>query len=660
MAQQELIGKLGLDTTEFQRAIKTALQGVQEFGKRMQSVGKSMSAYLTAPLAGFAALSVKAFDTQIQAENRLKAAIQASGGAVDENFAKYSAFASQLQSISTVGDEATLAIIATAESMGVSGDAAIRAAKNAVSLEKALGISASSAIRMTAALEQGDATMLTRYIPALRGVDNESEKVRIAQESLANMFGQVTAEAQSGLGPLTQLKNQFGDFMEVIGGIVLEGLQPMFNMLKSAMAALQSIDKSTLKWMVTIGALVAAIGPLLAGLGFLVTTVLPAIAAGFAAISLPVLGAIAAIAAVVAAVVYLADNWDAVKERVSDWGWWKNMLISMLQFLVKYNPFGMVIKQMNMLLRFMDMAEIPDPFNQMAESLEQLKGETKEYKHEMGSFMDAVKNAGKFAVEGFKRVVGVTSEAKTGIEDLNNAASGGGAGGGGIARVATEIETIAPRIVKAGAAMKPALDGVKLKYVQFSNEFTESALAFNARIDSIFNDAIVGGIGNFGTAIGEALGSGTNVLKAVGASLLGTLGSLLSQLGRMAIATGLAIEGIRKSLATLNPVAAIAAGVALLALAGFVSGKARSLSGGMGGGVPAFARGGMTTGPTLAMVGDNRSGKEAIIPFERMGQFLNMAGAGNGSKVEVVGVLRGEDLYLSSQNYINRQNRRLG
>lgn len=44
------------------------------------------------------------------------------------------------------------------------------------------------------------------------------------------------------------------------------------------------------------------------------------------------------------------------------------------------------------------------------------------------------------------------------------------------------------------------------------------------------------------------------------------------------------------------------------------------------GGIPMFAEGGMVTGPTLAMVGDNPSGKEAIIPFEKMGQFMGMAG----------------------------------
>ena len=60
---------------------------------------------------------------------------------------------------------------------------------------------------------------------------------------------------------------------------------------------------------------------------------------------------------------------------------------------------------------------------------------------------------------------------------------------------------------------------------------------------------------------------------------------------------------------------------------------------------PRLARGGVTTGETLAVVGDNPSGKEAIIPFERMGEFLNMAGGG-GTRVFGQFEVRGQDLVL--------------
>lgn len=141
------------------------------------------------------------------------------------------------------------------------------------------------------------------------------------------------------------------------------------------------------------------------------------------------------------------------------------------------------------------------------------------------------------------------------------------------------------------------LQDIDLSNIQIAPEIadidTSSLTAFVLRLKE-FNDqvseVIEGGaqqtIGDFAFAIGDALGSGGNVLKAAGAALLGGLAGILNQLGQLAIGTGLAIAGIKKALQTLNPVAAIAGGIALIALAGFVSSKAKSLgsSGGGGGG----------------------------------------------------------------------------
>jgi len=60
---------------------------------------------------------------------------------------------------------------------------------------------------------------------------------------------------------------------------------------------------------------------------------------------------------------------------------------------------------------------------------------------------------------------------------------------------------------------------------------------------------------------------------------------------------------------------------------------------------PKLARGGLVTGEQLAIVGDNPSGKEAIIPFERMGEFLDMAGGGS-TRLSGLFEVRGQDLVL--------------
>jgi hypothetical protein len=75
-----------------------------------------------------------------------------------------------------------------------------------------------------------------------------------------------------------------------------------------------------------------------------------------------------------------------------------------------------------------------------------------------------------------------------------------------------------------------------------------------------------------------------------------------------------------------------------------------------------LAEGGMVMGPTLAMIGDNASGKEAVIPFEKMGSFLSQYGTGGGGnmKVEVVGRISGEDIFFSGVNYSNNRNKIIG
>jgi len=74
------------------------------------------------------------------------------------------------------------------------------------------------------------------------------------------------------------------------------------------------------------------------------------------------------------------------------------------------------------------------------------------------------------------------------------------------------------------------------------------------------------------------------------------------------------------------------------------------------GSIPKFARGGMTLNPTLAMIGDNPSGREAVIPFERMGSFLQMAGVGS-SNMNITGRIQGQDIILSQERALRQRGR---
>jgi hypothetical protein len=72
--------------------------------------------------------------------------------------------------------------------------------------------------------------------------------------------------------------------------------------------------------------------------------------------------------------------------------------------------------------------------------------------------------------------------------------------------------------------------------------------------------------------------------------------------------------------------------------------------------IPAFATGGIVTKPTLSLIGE--SGSEAIVPFNRMDEFIRMAGGGDGGSMSVAGRLAGGDIYLSNQYANNNSGRR--
>jgi hypothetical protein len=116
------------------------------------------------------------------------------------------------------------------------------------------------------------------------------------------------------------------------------------------------------------------------------------------------------------------------------------------------------------------------------------------------------------------------------------------------------------------------------------NVITQEFIQWNANLKNIINGSLVETFAGIGQAIGQSLATGTSLAQNLGNALLNSLGSVLGQLGQMAIATGVALLGIQTALKTLNPFVAIAAGVALLALSGVVKGKASKLGGSMGGG----------------------------------------------------------------------------
>lgn len=329
-----LTAKIGADITGLTSGLKKAGKDLNKFGSDVSRFGAAISVGISAPLTAAATQSVKAFDTQIQAEKRLEAALRSAGEFSQAALQDFKSFASGLQQVTTVGDESTLKMLQLAKSMGLSNEQAKSASKNAISLAKAMGINEQSAIRYTAALEQGDATMLNRYLPTLRQIDDETERAAKAQELLGQMFSAATSEAQNGLGPLIQLQNTLGDFQEDIGGIVLEYMQPFIDGLKDFVTAFKNSSDETKRFITQVVLIGSVAGPAIVTLGLAIK----GLALGFATLLSPVALTVAAIATLAAGFIYAGYNFDAIVERFKDISWWKNSILDMAAFFAANMP----------------------------------------------------------------------------------------------------------------------------------------------------------------------------------------------------------------------------------------------------------------------------------------------------------------------------------
>lgn len=234
-----------------------------------------------------------------------------------------------------------------------------------------------------------------------------------------------------------------------------------------------------------------------------------------------------------------------------------------------------------------------------------------------------------------------------------------------------EIEATADALSKFQALAKenPALaqfsglntvvGALSLSLADLKNKFniateTENAAKqmedFNERLGQIVSSGAVSTISSLMSGIGEAFATGGNVAAAAGEALLGSIGTILVQLGELTLAAGIAATALGKALRNpLDPKSAgkaIAAGAALILVGAMVKSLSSKAGGGGGGGeggdkkqnefggLHTFASGGIISGPTNALMGEYpgaRSNPEVVAPLDKLKGLIagSVSGGGN-------------------------------
>lgn len=184
-----------------------------------------------------------------------------------------------------------------------------------------------------AKLEDGSVVPLSE---ALASGQKILEQYNGAAEAMANTMEDNLA------GDITKLKSALQELAISIGTMIMPLAREIVEKIQNVVNYMNSLDDGTKKMIMTIAAIVAAVGPILlivgklvVGIGSVITavgtisgaisaaipvlsgfgatltgTVIPAVTAA----ALPILGIVAAIAAVVAAIVLCVKHWDEIKE----------------------------------------------------------------------------------------------------------------------------------------------------------------------------------------------------------------------------------------------------------------------------------------------------------------------------------------------------------
>ena len=223
-ALDEINGRVGV-LSESTGKMESVMTGA------MMNIGAQLS-NLAMKVPSFAAVTIQAFGRQEAAVQKVSEAIRAQGGRVSEVLPIMQNLASEIQRITTYGDEQVLEMQAMASAMGVNAAQMEGAIRTAIGLSTALGMDVMTATKAASAAVQGKTTALQEYIPALSKCKTEAEKLAEVQKLAASGFAQAEAGVDTLDGRLKQCANAWGDLQEVIGEAFAPAVKNVATMLR--------------------------------------------------------------------------------------------------------------------------------------------------------------------------------------------------------------------------------------------------------------------------------------------------------------------------------------------------------------------------------------------------------------------------------------------
>lgn len=244
--------KKGLKDVEKQ-AEKTG-NAAQEAGEKGNSgfsgmaagIGKALAAFAAAKgIFDFFASSVSAANENARAVNTLAAAYKAVGYTAEGAMKQAQQFATKMQNLTGIADEAFLNAQRLLANYGVVGEKAQKAIQAAYALSIGKNMDFAAAMDIVSKAAVGQTQTLARYGIQIEKNTAEGEKFDAVLAQINERFG---ATAQAAMGDSTTkldaLKQSWGDFKEQVGAGLNDGLVPVVDFLTKAVGWLNKAFKS--------------------------------------------------------------------------------------------------------------------------------------------------------------------------------------------------------------------------------------------------------------------------------------------------------------------------------------------------------------------------------------------------------------------------------
>lgn len=246
---------LGLNADPFAKGMKQSAARADTFKDSLGGINSALGALgiglSASAIISFAKEATAAYETQVAAERKLQAVLEATGGAAGFTAAQLKDYASQLQAVTNFGDETTISATAVLASFkNIQGTTFLEAIKSAQDMSSVMGTDLqSSVVQLGKALNDPMAGLSALTRVGVTFSEQQKEQIKVLQESgdvigaqaiiLKELQTEFGGAAESMQSDVVGLSNAWGDLKESIGALSDTG--PMDKFFEAATVGVRGV-----------------------------------------------------------------------------------------------------------------------------------------------------------------------------------------------------------------------------------------------------------------------------------------------------------------------------------------------------------------------------------------------------------------------------------